>query len=127
MEPGKYYARGFIDANGNGIWDTGNISKKLQPEEVYYFPKKLELKKNWEVEQQWNPYEIALDLQKPVEIKKNKPKKKKGEEEKKTDEEEEEDDWANPNYNPNNPYGNSGNNNNNSSLRNMGGGFKTNR
>lgn len=127
VEPGKYYARGFIDANGNGIWDTGNISKKLQPEEVYYFPKKLELKKNWEVEQQWDPYEIALDLQKPVEIKKNKPKKKKGEEEKKTDEEEEEDDWANPNYNPNNPYGNSGNNNNNSSLRNMGGGFKTNR
>ncbi|MDE7144707.1 MAG: hypothetical protein K2O30_00965, partial [Duncaniella sp.] len=33
---------------------------------------------NWGMEQAWNIYELPLDLQKPQEIKKNKPKKKKG-------------------------------------------------
>ena len=116
ITPGKYYARGFIDANGNGIWDTGNVSQKIQPEEVYYYPKKIELKKNWEVEQAWNPFEMPLDLQKPNDIKKNKPKKKKGEQEKPAEEEEEEDEWGDSYYNPNAP----GYNNNSNS-----GGFKS--
>lgn len=120
--PGKYYARGFIDANRNGIWDTGNVAQKIQPEEVYYYPKKLEMKKNWEVEQQWDPFELPLDKQKPLDIKKNKPKKKAGEIEQKTDEDEEEDEWGDMNYNP---YGNSNNNSNSSTNRRSTGGFKT--
>ena len=75
VPPGAYYVRLFIDANGNGRWDTGNVKSGLQPEEVYYFPKKLNLRKNWDVEQSWNIYETALDLQKPLEIKQNKPPK----------------------------------------------------
>lgn len=72
--PGEYYARMFIDRNGNGKWDTGSIADTLQPEDVFYYPKKLALKKNWEVEQTWDIYEIPVDKQKPDAIKKNKPK-----------------------------------------------------
>lgn len=74
INPGDYYARMVIDANGNGKWDTGKYSEHRQPEEVYYYPKKLSLKKNWDVEQNWNIYELPLDVQKPMAIKKNKPK-----------------------------------------------------
>ena len=74
ITPGTYYARLFIDRNGNGEWDTGSIAGQRQPEEVVYFPKKLNLKKNWDVEQTWNIYETPVDLQKPADIKKNKPK-----------------------------------------------------
>ena len=71
----------FIDTNANGKWDTGNPvdSVRQQPEEVYYFTKKLELKRNWDVEQTWNIDEVAVDKQKPYAIKKNKPKLKRGE------------------------------------------------
>lgn len=74
VKPGTYYARLVLDANGNGKWDTGNYSQHLQPEDVFYYPKKLVLKKNWDVEQTWNIYEVAVDKQKPDAIKKNKPK-----------------------------------------------------
>ena len=74
LAPDTYYARIYIDRNGNGKWDTGNLLDSIQPEEVYYYPKKLVLKKNWDVEQTWDIYETAIDLQKPQEIVKNKPK-----------------------------------------------------
>lgn len=76
MQAGEYYARLYIDRNNNGKYDTG-ILDSIQPEEVYYCPKKIVLKKNWEVEQRWNIYETPIDLQKPKEIVKNKPKEKK--------------------------------------------------
>ena len=81
--PNSYYVRLTLDTNGNGRWDTGNYAQHLQPEEVYYYPKALKLRRNWDVDQQWNIYETALDLQKPEAIRKNKPenKKKNGEEE----------------------------------------------
>lgn len=77
ITPGEYYARIVLDRNGNGEWDSGNFDKKQQPEEVYYFAKPLKLKKNWDVEQTWNIYELPVDKQKPEKIKKNKPEKKK--------------------------------------------------
>jgi len=98
---GDVYARLYIDSNGNGKWDTGVLTDSIQPEEVYYFPKKISLKENWDVEQTWNIYETPLDLQKPLEIKKNKPKTKKGERNNgPTDEEEDEDEFG-----PNGGYG----------------------
>lgn len=78
IAPGTYYARLFFDADHNGEYTTGNLKKALQPEETYYFPKKLTLKKNWDLEQSWNINELAIDLQKPLDIKKNKPKEKPG-------------------------------------------------
>lgn len=77
--PGDYYARIVLDRNSNGEWDTGNFASHLQPEEVYYYPKKISLKQNWDIEQSWNIYEVAVDMQKPEAIKKNKPEKKKWE------------------------------------------------
>lgn len=77
VPPNTYYARVFIDRNGNGRWDTGNYQRHEQPEEVCYYPKALKLRRNWDVEQQWNIYDTALDLQKPLAIKKNLPEKSK--------------------------------------------------
>ena len=103
ITPGTYYARAFIDANGNGVWDTGSVQDKIQPEEVYYYPKKLNLRKNWDVEETWNIYELPVDLQKPLDIKKNKPKN--SSKEKTADEEEdEEDDWSDTNFIPGSQY-----------------------
>ncbi len=96
LNPGTYYARLFIDTNGNGEWDTGSVTESRQPEEVYYFPKKLNLKKNWDVEQTWDIYAIPVDLQKPEEIKKNKPKRRPGDRNDKPtgeDDEEEDEQW----------------------------------
>jgi uncharacterized protein (DUF2141 family) len=66
--PGDYYLRMYIDANDNGQWDTGNYKQKRDPEQVYYFPSKITLRANWDIEQDWNPTEIPLDKQKPREI-----------------------------------------------------------
>lgn len=92
QNPGTVYARLFIDSNHNGKWDTGNLIDSIQPEEVYYFPKKIVLKKNWDVTQDWNIYDTPLDMQKPYEIKKNRPKLKKGEQAPVDPDEEEEED-----------------------------------
>ena len=72
INPGEYYARIVLDANGNGKWDTGNYSQHLQPEEVYYFSKKLNLKQNWDIEETWDIYELPIDVQKPMAIKNKK-------------------------------------------------------
>ena len=99
LAPGTYYARLFIDENLNHKWDPGNFADGTQPEETYYFAKKLELKKNWDLDQTWDLYELAVDAQKPYAIKKNKPKLKRGEQ---NPEEEEGDgfDSENEQYNP---------------------------
>lgn len=102
--PNKYYARAFIDRNDNGKYDTGNLVLKQQPEEIYYYSKRINAKKNWDIEQSWNIYELPLDLQKPLDIKKNKPAQKKGDKNKKREEEEEEEDEFEDDY-----YGGSNN------------------
>lgn len=80
LAPGTYYARMFFDTDGNGLWSTG-VLDSVQPEEVAYYPKKIELKQNWEIEQTWDIYAQAVDTQKPRAILKNKPKLKRGEKE----------------------------------------------
>lgn len=101
--PGKYYARLFIDRNGNGKYDTGNYDMHLQPEETVYYPGAINLKKNWDVEQTWDIYATPIDKQKPEAIKKNKPERKKWKkvntEKTETDEDEENgfSDFSNPN------------------------------
>ncbi len=79
VQPATYYARLFIDANSNGVYDTGRLLDHRQPEETYYYNKKIPLKKNWEAVVNWNINELPIDVQKPLEIKKNKPKPKAGE------------------------------------------------
>ena len=97
VKPGTYYLRLTIDKNGNGKWDTGNYAEHLQPDEVYYYPKRLNLRRNWDLDETWNIYQTALDLQKPEDIRHNKPEKAKNKVEKKqnrSDEDEEEDEFG---------------------------------
>ncbi len=77
MKPGEYYIRCFIDKNANGQWDTGDYASGLQPEEVFYFPKPLTVKAQWDIEQDWSPRSIETTKQKAKEITKQKPDKEK--------------------------------------------------
>ncbi|MGY4383348.1 uncharacterized protein (DUF2141 family) [Pedobacter sp. UYP24] len=45
---GKYFLRITYDTNKNGIWDTGNVLLKLQPERVWNEPKEMSIRPNWE-------------------------------------------------------------------------------
>ena len=76
-KPGDYYVRCFIDANQNGVWDTGNYDEGRRPEEVFYFPQKLSLKANWDLEQDWAIRSIDRSKQKPTDITKQKADKQK--------------------------------------------------
>lgn len=93
VTPSTYYARAYIDSNNNGEYDTGNLLEHRQPEEVYYYPKKLVVRRNWDITQPWNIYELPIDIQKPLDIKKNKPTRKKGDPEPQNNDEEEEEDF----------------------------------
>lgn len=68
----------------------------IQPDYVYYYPKIINVKKNWDLEQAWNVFETALDLQKPNKIKKNKPKRKDNRQTEEEEEEEEDEFGTNP-------------------------------
>jgi hypothetical protein len=78
LKPGDYYARLFLDENGNGKWDTGDFAAHRQPEAVFYYPKKMTLMPNWEFEETWDYLEVPLLEQKPKEIRKDAGKKTSG-------------------------------------------------
>ncbi len=75
LKPGDFYLRAFTDKNQNGKWDTGDISTRTQPEEMYYYPKKFSLRANWEFEETWDVKAVPLLQQKPTELKKDGGKK----------------------------------------------------
>ena len=77
MKPGEYYMRCYVDANGNGQWDTGDYASGLQPERVYYFGKPLPLKARWDLRQDWDIRAVDVARQKPMAITKQKPDKEK--------------------------------------------------
>lgn len=54
IEPAKYTLRIIYDDNKNGIWDTGSYLEKRQTEEVIYHPIEIEIRPNWDWEQQFN-------------------------------------------------------------------------
>ncbi|GAB1415690.1 Ig-like domain-containing protein [Paludibacter sp.] len=68
IKPGDYFVRLFIDTNNNGEWDTGNLEKRIQPEQVIYFSKKLVLKANWEMEETWNHLDQENLFKKPDDL-----------------------------------------------------------
>jgi len=71
LKPGDYFFRMFIDANGNGKWDTGELTPRKHPERVYYYPQKMTLIANWEFEESWDYLSVPLTKQKPLELDKN--------------------------------------------------------
>ena len=77
VAPGKYYFRAYIDANGNGKWDTGDYDADRQAESVYYYPKEIECKEKWDVTESWNLTSTPRFKQKPQAITKQKPEKAK--------------------------------------------------
>ncbi len=65
LRPETYYMRCFADFNANGIWDTGEYGTLSQPEMVHYFPKPMNVRAGWDVEQAWDVYGIPVLEQKP--------------------------------------------------------------
>ena len=65
LEAKSYYVRLYIDQDGNGEWTTGDFALKRQPEQVYYYPKKLTLRANWEFEEVFDHLDPALRNTKP--------------------------------------------------------------
>lgn len=106
LAPGKYYARIFEDFDGDGRYTTGNFDSLRQPDAAYYYPKVVNIKKNWEKSETWNVFETAIDLMKPDAVKKNKPetdKRNRKRNDQNTGDEEEEDDYFDPTRNPFDP------------------------
>ena len=77
LMPGKYYMRAFVDANGNGVWDTGDYAADRQAEAVYYYSQEIECKEKWDVTKSWNLTEVPRFRQKPAAITKQKPDQEK--------------------------------------------------
>lgn len=51
--PNKYYVRVRVDENANGKWDTGNYLDGKKPEAVFHFPPLLDVRANWELQEQF--------------------------------------------------------------------------
>ncbi len=49
--PDKYTLRIYYDDNKNKEWDTGDYMLKLQPEELIYMPKVIDVRANWDPEE----------------------------------------------------------------------------
>jgi len=52
LKPGDYSVRIIFDDNENGVRDTGNYLKQIQPEKIYYYPKPITVRANWDVKQE---------------------------------------------------------------------------
>lgn len=51
FRPGSYELRILFDTNKNGVWDTGKfLGTKRQPEIVYFIPKQVAIRSNWDNE-----------------------------------------------------------------------------
>jgi len=54
LNPSKYFIRAIYDSNKNKKWDTGNFAERIQPEQVIYFPKQMDVRANWEVSENFD-------------------------------------------------------------------------
>lgn len=53
LKPFKYKFKVIYDDNNNGKWDTGKYSEKRQPEKVLYMKSEIDIRSNWDIEQEW--------------------------------------------------------------------------
>ncbi len=65
LMPGTYYMRMYIDSNEDGKWTTGSWKEHRQPEDVFYFSKKLTLRANWDFEESFDWKSTPIEMQKP--------------------------------------------------------------
>lgn len=54
IDPLVYTIRLIYDDNANGEWDTGSFLKKKQAEEIVYFFKEIDVRANWDVDQEFD-------------------------------------------------------------------------
>jgi len=54
LDPLQYQFKIIFDDNDNKKWDTGNYSKKQEPEKVIYYEKKIKVRANWEISENWS-------------------------------------------------------------------------
>jgi len=47
----KYKVRVVYDTNKNGRWDSGNVKRRAQPENIWLYEKEITLRPNWEAEE----------------------------------------------------------------------------
>lgn len=53
LKEGKYKLRAIIDENKNGKWDGNDFYLHKQAEKVLFFPKPINVRKSWDVEEVW--------------------------------------------------------------------------
>ncbi|MEC4004220.1 Ig-like domain-containing protein [Flavobacterium sp. SUN052] len=58
IEPKKYTLRLIYDDNNDKMWTPGNFLEQRQSEEVIYFPKEIDVRANWDVEQ---PFDASAE------------------------------------------------------------------
>lgn len=54
LNPKTYRFKLIYDTNNNGKWDSGNFLKRIDPEEVIYMKKSVEIRANWEENEIFN-------------------------------------------------------------------------
>ena len=54
LKEGSYKLRIILDMNKNKDWDYGDYSQSRLPEEILYFPKPINIRKNWDLEETWH-------------------------------------------------------------------------
>jgi len=60
IDKGRYRMRAIYDIDSSRIWTTGDFSLMRNPEPVTYYPGELEVKINWDLEQDWNLGDMYL-------------------------------------------------------------------
>lgn len=68
IPPATYYARVWVDLNGNGRWDAASYPTS-QAEPTYYYPKALAIQAKFATQERWNFYELPIEKQRPSELK----------------------------------------------------------
>lgn len=54
LERGRYRVKVIYDLDGDGRWSTGDYDLGRQPEPVSYYPDEIEVKTDWEINQEWD-------------------------------------------------------------------------
>jgi len=55
LPPQEFLIKSFADENKNGIWDTGDLLRKIQAEKVSYYSEKIKVRSNWDFKKTWSP------------------------------------------------------------------------
>ncbi len=54
LDKGTYRLRVIYDYNNDGKWNTGNYNFGIQPEPVSFYPREIEIKEDWVMDQDWD-------------------------------------------------------------------------